>query len=424
MNTTTLSVASFEPIDTLEKHLVESWQTVSRATHRFLKLLREFDLRQGWKAYGNVDCADWLNWRCGISRVTAQEKLRIARSLWHLPKVDEAFALGELSYSKVRALTRVAIEKSEAELLHFARHATAAQVEAYCRRLRNGDSVASAVDAKRLHESRSLIRHPHDDGSGTITVELPEADFALVMQALEFVASTLPDDPTRSLFAKGADALVQMAREALAGHHGTGSAAEVYQVLVHIDASALANAGGEADLPLPTVRRLSCDGTMVPIVKNDDGTPLNVGRKTRTVPTSIRRALAARDRTCVFPGCHHERFLDIHHVQHWADGGETSLSNTLRLCTTHHKLVHEGGFKIVRHPNGQCHFARPDGRPVEVGSVHSTNDRVEEAHAQYGLENLPRKTAVSFRQTATRRTRADSVWRAIPARPFASSDSR
>ena len=257
MNSNTLRVASFEPLDTLEAHLIDSWQTVCRATQQFLRLLREFDLRQGWRAYGNVDCADWLNWRCGITRVTAQEKVRVARALWHLPKVDDAFACGDLSYSKVRALTRVATERSEAKLLDFARGASAAQVEAYCRRLRNGDAQASAHDARRLHEARSLTRHRRDDGSGTITVELPQADLEVVLKALEFVGGTLPDDPTRSLFAKGADALVQMARAALAGDNETGSASDTYQVLVHVDATALAHAGGEADLPLPTVRRIT-----------------------------------------------------------------------------------------------------------------------------------------------------------------------
>ena len=92
MNARAMNVLPFRPIDDLEATLIESWRDVSRATHRFLVLLREFDLRQGWKAYGNVDCADWLNWRCGIARVTAQEKVRIARSLWGLTQIDEAFA--------------------------------------------------------------------------------------------------------------------------------------------------------------------------------------------------------------------------------------------------------------------------------------------------------------------------------------------
>jgi hypothetical protein len=362
------TVVSFRPIDDLESSLIASWQEVTQATHRFLVLLREFDLRQGWKAYGNVDCAEWLNWRCGISRVTAQEKVRVARALWLLPQIDAAFAQGDLSYSKVRALSRVATERNETDLLTFALKATAAQVESYCRRLRNGDAEVSAADAKRLHESRSLSRHFREDGTGTLTVELPNAELELVLKALEYVAQSLPDDPSRSLFAKGADALLQMARDALAGRSDNGSAPENYQVVVHVDATALSRLGGEADVPLPTVRRLCCDGAVVPIVDGDDGRALNVGRKQRIVPTAIKRAVFARDRACTFPGCHHTRYLDTHHVHHWADGGETSLDNLLVLCTTHHRLVHEGGFSIQRNRDGRYYFCRPDGRPVEIPS--------------------------------------------------------
>ncbi len=345
-------------------------------------LLREFDLRQGWKAYGNVDCADWLNWRCGIARVTGQEKVRIARALWGLPQIDEAFARGDLSYSKVRALCRVATQGNETELLGFALDSSAAQVEAYCRRLRNGDAEVSAQDAKRLHESRSLCRQFREDGSGCLTVELPRVELELVLTALEFVGSTLPDDPTRSLFAKGADALLQMARDALAGHGDSGAAPESYQVVVHVDAAALSVGGGESDLPLPTVRRLCCDGSVVPMIDGDEGQSLNVGRKQRNVPTALKRALFARDRTCTFPGCHHDRYLDAHHIAHWADGGETSLDNLLVLCTTHHRLVHEGGFGIERARDGRYYFVRPDGRPVEVpSSAHC--DRVAEQRAAY-----------------------------------------
>src|SRR5262245_11766549 len=133
MSATASTVLSFRPIDELEATLIDSWREVSKATHRFLVQLREFDLRQGWKAYGNSDCAEWLNWKCGVSRVTAQEKVRVARALWGLPQIDVAFERGELSYSKVRALSRVATDKSEAELLRFALSSSASIVEAYCR---------------------------------------------------------------------------------------------------------------------------------------------------------------------------------------------------------------------------------------------------------------------------------------------------
>ena len=368
MNARVINVKDFQKLDILETDLVDSWREVSRSTHRFLMLLREFDLRRGWKTYGNNDCAEWLDWRCGISRSTAQEKVRVARALWDLPQIEEAFRRGDVSYSKVRALTRVATEKNETDLLDYALQVSAAQLESYCRRLRNGDAEASALDARRLHEGRSLVRHLREDGSGTLSVELPQADLELVLKALELVGSRLPDDPARSLFAKAADALVQMAQEALAGN-SPKAATDGYQVVVHVDAAALDGRGGESDLPLPTVQRLTCDGAIVPLITGKDGGPLNVGRKQRAPTTAIRRALIARDGRCQWPGCHCGKFLEAHHVHHWALGGETRLSNLLTLCSIHHKLVHEGGFSIRRHPDGSVYFVRPDGRPVEAPLV-------------------------------------------------------
>ncbi|MDZ7669552.1 MAG: DUF222 domain-containing protein [Gammaproteobacteria bacterium] len=219
MNTAPL-VRTSCPLDELESSLLTSWREATQAEYRFLKLLGEFNLRRGWEAYGNGDCAQWLNWRCGISRTTAQEKVRVADALWHLPKIDEAFRRGDLSYSKVRALTRVASDVTEGDLLAFALKTSASQCEAYCRRLRNGDPVVSAADAQRLHEGRSLIRHFREDGSASMTVELPRESLELVLAALERVGARLPEDPSRSLFARAADALVMMARESLAGEPG------------------------------------------------------------------------------------------------------------------------------------------------------------------------------------------------------------
>ncbi|HEX7037579.1 MAG TPA: DUF222 domain-containing protein [Pseudomonadales bacterium] len=363
-------VKDFRPLDDLETDLIATWRDVSRITYRFLVLLREFDLRQGWRAYGNNDCAEWLNWRCGIGRSTALDKVRVARALWFLPQISEAFRRGDLSYSKVRALTRVATEQNECELLDFALGVSAAQLEAFCRRIRNGDAAAAIADARRQHESRSLVRHLREDGSGTISVELPAAELELVLEALERVGRRLPEDRTRSLFAKAADALVQMARESLAGGASSaedaGSSSECHQVMVLVEAKALSGNGGESDLPLPVVERLCCDGAIVPIVTGEEGTPLAVGRKQRGLTTAIRRALLARDRgCCTWPGCRNRAFLQAHHVHHWAHGGATDLDNLLTLCSYHHTLVHEGGFSVERHPDGSRYFVDPHGRPVE-----------------------------------------------------------
>ncbi len=353
-------------IEQVQSELLDSWRHVCCAEHRFLTLLREFDRRQGWRHDGCADGGDWLNWKCGLARNAAVEKLRVARALEELPQIDEAFRRGDLSYSKVRALTRVATGVSETDLLDVALRASASQLETYCRRLRNGDPRWAAEDALRQHYERSLVRHFREDGSAMISVQLPREEVELIMKALELVGSQLPDDPTRTLFAKAAEALVHLARERLSGQVTGRSAGNEYQVMIHVDASALSGRGGESDVPLPTVRRLTCDGALVPVLVGEDGEPLNIGRRRRSVSTAIKRALLSRDRACCgWPGCTRRHSLQAHHLEHWAEGGETSLSNLVLLCPLHHKLVHEAGFGMTRRPDGRLCCTRPDGRILE-----------------------------------------------------------
>ena len=118
-------------------------------------------------------------------------------------------------------------------------------------------------------------------------------------------------------------------------------------------------------LALDTARRLACDSTIVGIVEGNDGEPLDIGHKTRSIPAAIARALRARDGGCRFPGCDRTRFCEGHHVEHWANGGETKLANLITLCGFHHRLVHEGGYALKRTDDGLFVFTRPDGRRVE-----------------------------------------------------------
>ena len=359
------------PIDNLEAAIESAWSELNRATHRFLSLLREFDLRRGWQAYGCVSCADWMDYKLKISRKTALEKLRVANALWFIPKIDEALKAGRLSYSQVRALTRIANRENEAELLEYALGCTAEHLEQYIQRLRHGDEEVSERKARSDFASRAVQLYAH---SGEISVKLSADQFALVEKALIKALDRLPEDPSRTTEQARADVLValiveepQCAAEESSSAEDSPSHEGGHEVLVHVDAKALTGQGGESDLPLPVVKRLCCDGGVVPIYKAGDQV-LNVGRKQRTVPTAIKRALAARDRSCKFPGCHHRHYLHAHHIEHWSEGGETSLKNLILLCSHHHKLVHEGGFSLTA-TEGGYYFARPDGRLVEEPSA-------------------------------------------------------
>ena len=148
----------------------------------------------------------------------------------------------------------------------------------------------------------------------------------------------------------------------------SGTRAERFQVMVHCDAATLAEEGEprRSDLhgirvSAETSRRMACDAAVVAMVHAKDGAVVSVGRRTRTIPPHIRRALEERDRGCRFPGCAC-RFTEAHHVKHWADGGETSLRNTVLLCRRHHRTVHEGRVKVSVNGDGTVLFFTPKGK--------------------------------------------------------------
>jgi hypothetical protein len=375
-----IKLLSRRSLDDLEDEIISLAGRINASEYEFLVLVREFDLRQGWKPYHFNNCAEWLNMKCGIAPGTAREKIRVANALFDLPQTAGAMQSGRLSYSKVRALSRIATPDTEKRLLDYAIPATALQVDDHCRRLRNVQRDLSGEDARRLHRARSLTRSLHGDGSMTISVELPRESGELVMKALEMALSMLEsdgdepecDDPVdeETLQQKQADALVAVARGYLSGCEGKRNCtADHYQVVVHVDEKALRGEPDEnskSDLPIETVRRLCCDGAVVPVTGDDNGDPLNVGRKHRVVQPALKRALLARDKCCRYPGCTHEKWLDAHHVVHWADGGETTLGNTILLCSRHHRLLHEGAFDIRSGPGGDWQFRRSANAPPAV----------------------------------------------------------
>ena len=181
-------------IDDLEEEIISLAKHMNQDEYRFLVMVREFDIRQGWRAYQFNNCAEWLNMKCGISPGTAREKVRVALALLDLPQCSEGFAKGELSYSKVRAMTRAANVFNEATLVDYALKATAHQVEEHCRRLRNADRRQSTPDARRAWQARSLKRTCHPDGMMSIYVELPREQGELVMKALEMAMAAAAGD--------------------------------------------------------------------------------------------------------------------------------------------------------------------------------------------------------------------------------------
>lgn len=367
MGTSNSSAIKLPAIDDLDRAIASLSARIDAACYEQLVLIRQFDERGGWLKWAFPNCTEWLAWRCDIGLSAAREKVRVSHALMTLPAISTGFASGRLSYSKVRALTRVASKHNESELVAFARKNTATRVEERCRELRCG-TPASIDDANNAHARRSLtIRRNSSRDTLTITVELPMETGDLIDKALDKARENdqEPEFADAPWSAQQADALVTMASAYLSGDKNSSkSSADNYQVTVHVDRSALVEGEGRSSLPIESVKRLCCDSEAIVIVEDEDGQPLNVERKSRTVPTAIKRALWARDKSCAFPGCHRKRFVDAHHIHHWSAGGETSLDNLMLLCSRHHRLVHEGGYRILKDYQDRWCFKRPDGMAV------------------------------------------------------------
>jgi Domain of unknown function (DUF222)/HNH endonuclease len=377
----TATALAHRPLELIERE-IESLAAQVNASHaRWLELVREFDRREGWAGSGCRSTSEWIAWRCALNPRSAREHVRVAKALGGLPAISAEFERGRLSYSKVRALTRIANDRSEEDLLELARHATAAQLERIVRATRR---VTAAEADQQYRDSYVRFFWDDDDGSLRIDAKLPPDDGALFLRALEAARDTLhelyrgeaaeaaadrgsaepqePAEPPR--LPTNAEALVVLSEAMLMRPPSGLTGGERYQVLVHVDSETLASrecaiADGPGIAP-ETARRLACDASLVTLVERN-GEPLSVGRRTRSIPPAIRRALVARDGRCQFPGCERRRFVDAHHIRHWAHGGETRLENLVLLCRHHHRHVHEGGHALIRGPGGQIEFRRPDG---------------------------------------------------------------
>jgi len=375
------------------------------ATYELLVMLRQFDADLGWNN-GFLSCAHWLHWRTGIDLGAAREKVRVAKALARLPRFSAALQCGQLSYAKVRAVTRIATPENETQRMDVALAGTTAHVERLVRGWRRVDRISAAKETEQRHLHRCVTTYVDEDGMVVIRGRLTPEVGAVVQRALEAAADRLfresAGTPAPATMAeevtyaqRRADALGLLAESALAADLDRGTAGDRYQVVLHVEGAALQSddaadasvpgvegkraavmqeAAGQAvlevdeapvDISYETSQRLACDAATVVMRHGPDGSVLDVGRKTRTIPPAIRRALDARDARCQFPGCTARR-CDAHHLVHWADGGATSLDNLVLLCRRHHRAAHEGGFAIRRDPNGGVTCIRPDGRPLDL----------------------------------------------------------
>lgn len=360
-NPTTIAATDPDPCTLTDAELEQAIATLSAeldaAEHRLLTLIRHFEERQRHRDHGLPSAAAWLGWRVGLGPVAAREKVRVAKALGELPQIDAAFARAEVSYSKVRAMTRVATPESEGRLLYMAKNATAAQLETICRGVEQ--VTAGSADGP----SRWLRFRADGDGMVRLEVRMGADDAALLEKALGEArgddSAEAPDGERR------VSALLHLAEAYLQGPQPEGRCgAERQHITVVVKSDELADGGVAATIPEAgglgalahrCVERIACDATLV---------DAESGRKQRVVSAPLRRALQARDGGCRFPGCTNKRWVDAHHIVPWSHGGPTTKANLILLCTAHHRFVHELGYRIEGDAD-QATFRRPCGALIE-----------------------------------------------------------
>ena len=391
---------------------------INAANYRFLTLIAEFEQRKAWSGYGLKSCAHWLNWKCGIDMGAAREKVRTALALTHLPKTKTAFQKGELSFSKVRALTKIATPKNESFLLNIAEYGTAQHMEKLVKSYRAVDNnltaeeehsnITKAQQESKLDiakedkqkENRSVICYQDNDGMWIIHAKLPAKEGSLVAKTLKELGDKLaetenqaeaqpeqkdktePKNVSAETFSlnqteekltfpqRRADALIALSEHYLATVHSASTnsltalkSAERCQLILHIQAGSLNQSPQHLDgqwLPPSTARRMACDAGLLIVEEDEAGNVLNIGRKSRIIPPAMARALAIRDNGCQFPGCCETRYTEGHHIKHWADGGETKLDNLVTLCRYHHRELHKGSFYLTLKPSINNTVAKTD----------------------------------------------------------------
>jgi hypothetical protein len=349
------------PATRIADDALEQFRESERLHAQALRRLAVVDASGIWADDGSLSSKAWLRRHGRMTPGAAAERMRIARRLDEQPRTREAFEAGDIGYEHVRQVSRVLADtrdrlepekqdEAEAMLVDVAREHDPGSLRQVCEHLRHvvdaegfRRSEADRFDRRRFHMS------PLMDGMEVVDGLLDAEGSATLRSALDPLAKPVPND-TRTPSQRRADALVELARRALDRGDLPTNGGERPHVNVTVDLATLERKAGApaaemawSDQPISgeAARRLACDAAVSRIITVGRSEPLDVGRRTRTIPPALRRAVIVRDGQCVEAGCDRPpEWCDVHHRVHWIDGGETTLSNLELRCHPHHDRVH------------------------------------------------------------------------------------
>lgn len=361
--------------DSLSEQLISMRNGIDRLEAQFSRRLVRFDVIRGYESAGAADLISWLRCACRMGTSAAARRLHLARQITELPETEAAWRSGAISTGHAAVIGRTVDEMgdegagaAQPTLLEAANQMNPGHVWLIGQRLRHSlDRERALADANAMYARRRLHLTRGLDGAFSLDGLFDPEAGAILRTAIDALTRPLPDDQ-RIAPQRRADALVELARRQLDGGALPASGGQRPHLNVVLQAAALRHEVGASPAELewagPVVdemaRRLGCDAVRATVEADEEGMPVTVGRATRTVPPSIRRALVVRDRGCRFPGCDRPpAWTDGHHLIHWADGGETVLENLVLLCRPHHRLVHEQGWTLIRGEGGELAAAPP-----------------------------------------------------------------
>jgi Domain of unknown function (DUF222) len=336
--------------------------------------VRRFDKSGEYKADGALSLTAWLRWKCKLSGGAAMERVEVARQLEKLPQIEAAFAKGDVGFQHVAVLARTAehvgaaaVRKAEGTLLQAAQTMDPGQFVTVAKNFEHRvDAAGALAEANHAYQRRYFHIGEPQDGLVRFDGLLASEGGATLRTALQPFMKPIPNDE-RSYGQRSVDALMELCRQGSSGSRRDGAGPRP-QLIIRASLDTLAGikgapAGeleGGGTVPAETVQRHACDSAISRITGQAE-LEHEVNHASRTLPAPTRRALEARDRHCVFPGCARPlNWCDGHHLLWWTRGGATALPNLALLCRPHHRMVHEEGWSLQRARNQWV--AEPPGK--------------------------------------------------------------
>jgi Domain of unknown function (DUF222)/HNH endonuclease len=342
--------------------LVELRREIDERELEFSRLAAEFDKTAWWDDEGFNTAADWIRFNCHMNSNAVWNAFAVGGTAPEMPATVQAMHDGQIGFAHVATMARTAVEVGGAfdkeQLLPLAREHSPGRFFHKCLHYRHAvDAAGYNRDQDRLADARGLRLNTAHDGCVLIRGLLDPAGGAAVRAALEPLARPSGEHDHRTRPQRWADALEDLA---------TGGRPAEIQVTATIETlKGMAGApGAEMDLSVPissvAVQRMACDCSVTRVLLSEDSMVIDVGRSKRLVDGALRKALAVRDKHCQWPECERPAsWCDGHHLVHWIAGGETNLDNCVLLCKRHHRMVHEGGWQLVRADDGRIVSVAP-----------------------------------------------------------------